>query len=553
MSSKLGRMKFFAIAIIVVGMLFGISNSVNSQSAPLSKVNTGQQERPTIAPPNPALLPYVEALAAQSETPLAVSWSSRTNTPSSMYGELSAVYSKASLAAATQFLADNAVLLGVSDLQELKLQREFNSPMGQHYVFQQQYQGLPVFGAQAAVHFNQQGQVVAVTNSYLPNVNVTTEPTVSASQAIDITRRQTLANDLGQATSELLIYPTTDSYALAWHVTIPTNRRTWEMFIDAQNGQALTAPRDINRYIDGTGRVFRVNAVVATQNNALRDNNDAASAVPTTAYTTVTLPGLAGTGFLDGQYASSKATKKRVSNASNNFSFDRNSVGFSETMGYYYIDYAERYIQSLGFTNVNNRQQVFSANGTTQDNSFYSPSTKQVTFGTGGVDDAEDGEVVLHEYGHSIQDNQLPGYGSSLEAGSMGEGFGDYWGASVSAQLSNGFQDTCAAEWDATSYSSTNPPCLRRLDRTKTYPQSIVGEVHADGEIWSAALWQIRGAIGAARADKVVLQSHFLVSTRASFNEGAQSVVTAARNLGYTATEISSIITIMRNRGFTVQ
>jgi Zn-dependent metalloprotease len=552
MNSHLGRVKFFATAIIVVMMLLGVGMNVNSQSTPLSKISTGQQERQGVGRPTPELMPYVQAIAAQSETPLSVSWSERTGTPSSLYGELSAANNNVSLVAATQFLADNAVLLGVNDLQELKLQREFASPMGQHYIFQQEYQGLTVYGAQTAVHFNQQGQVVALTNSYLPNVNVAVEPVINAAQALDITRRQTLATDLSQATSELLIYPTTDSYALAWRVTIPTNRRTWEMFVDAQSGQALTTPRDINRYVDGTGRVFRVNAVVATQNNALRDNNDAASAVPTTAYMTVTLPGLAGTGLLDGQFASSKATKRRVSNATNNFSFDRNNVGFSETMGYYYIDYAERYIQSLGFTNINNRQVVFSANGTTQDNSFYSPSTKQITFGTGGVDDAEDGEVVLHEYGHSMQDNQLPGYGSSLEAGSMGEGFGDYWGASVTAQLSNGFQDTCAAEWDATSYSSTNPPCLRRLDRTKIYPQSIVGQVHADGEIWSAALWQIRGAIGAARADKVILQSHFLVSTRASFNEGAQSVVTAARNLGYTATEVSSIITIMRNRGFTV-
>jgi hypothetical protein len=37
----------------------------------------------------------------------------------------------------------------------------------------------------------------------------------------------------------------------------------------------------------------------------------------------------------------------------------------------------------------------------------------------GGVDDAEDADVILHEYGHAIQDNQVPGFGSSLEAGAM--------------------------------------------------------------------------------------------------------------------------------------
>jgi len=59
---------------------------------------------------------------------------------------------------------------------------------------------------------------------------------------------------------------------------------------------------------------------------------------------------------------SSDRTKKRAFNADNNFVFDRSNDGFSGTMGRYYIDHAERHIQSLGFANVNNRQQVFSVN-----------------------------------------------------------------------------------------------------------------------------------------------------------------------------------------------
>ena len=134
----------------------------------------------------------------------------------------------------------------------------------------------------------------------------------------------------------------------------------------------------------------------------------------------------------------------------------------------------------------------------------------------------------------------------------MGEGFGDYWAATVTAQLSNGFQDTCIAEWDATSYSSTTPPCLRRLDSTKLYPGGIVGQPHADGEIWSAALWQIRGAIGAAQADKAIMQHHFLIPANATFDMAANALVTAALSLGYTTTEIDSIRSILQARGFTV-
>jgi hypothetical protein len=122
----------------------------------------------------------------------------------------------------------------------------------------------------------------------------------------------------------------------------------------------------------------------------------------------------------------------------------------------------------------------------------------------------------------------------------------------VGAQLSGGFQDECLAEWDATSYSSTNPPCLRRLDGTKHYPEDVAGEVHDDGEMWSAALWQIRGAIGSLKTDKAVLQAHFLLSPGASFSDGANALITAARNLGYKTNEINAMRTILRNRGFTV-
>ncbi|TKI80276.1 peptidase M36, partial [Bacillus cereus] len=101
--------------------------------------------------------------------------------------------------------------------------------------------------------------------------------------------------------------------------------------------------------------------------------------------------------------------------------YTRANDSFEDVMSYYHIDTLQRYIQSLGFKNINNRSIKVNVNGTTADNSFYSPTTKALTFGTGGVDDAEDAGIIAHEYGHSIQDNQVPGFGSSAEGGGMGE------------------------------------------------------------------------------------------------------------------------------------
>src|SRR6185436_16453043 len=147
-------------------------------------------------------------------------------------------------------------------------------------------------------------------------------------------------------TSRLVIYATPNSVSLAWEVVRHTDSgAAWKALVDATNGKMLSEPHDVNQYATGSGKVFRVNAIVATHNNSLRDNGDAASAVPASAYSTVSLLGLAGNGYLDGPFASSSKTKKRAFNSGNNFLFDRSNDGFSETMGYYYLDYAQRYIQ----------------------------------------------------------------------------------------------------------------------------------------------------------------------------------------------------------------
>jgi Zn-dependent metalloprotease len=549
-SSSRFKIQISITAILLFGASLGIQAAFQAEVP--GKIKIAESfERQFEGQPAAEVAAYWQEFSARNNTPMAITWSPVTGTAQAIYGQLSEPMGVISEVSARRFLSENAQLFKLSgDLNDLSLVRSFESPMGRHFVFDQNYQGVPVYGAETSVHFNQEGRVVALNNSYLPNINVNVKPSVSLEGALDIARLELPGSDLSEAGSNLVIYAFNNSYSLAWNVVVPTSRRTWEIFIDAHSGAVLGNPRDINRYVTGTGQVYKVNAIVATRDNSLRDNNDAASAVPSSAYMTVTLQGLVGNGFLDGEFASSSKTRKRASSPTNEFIFDRSSDGFSETMTYYYIDYAERYIQSLGFSNVNNRQQVFTVNSYKKDNSFYSPGSKEISLGTGGVDDAEDAEVSVHEYGHSIQDNQKPGFGSTREAGSMGEGFGDYWAASVGAQFSGGFQDTCFSEWDATSYSSTNPPCLRRLDSTKHYPESIVGEIHADGEMWSAALWQIRGALGAAKADKLVLTHHFIITTGASFNEASNALLTTASSLGFSTTEVSSIRTILKNRGF---
>jgi len=509
---------------------------------------------PADGAPIAAVVPHWDALIARSGGTPVVRWGER-GTPLALFGELSAPRGSLAGDGARGFLAENARLFQLSgDLAELDEQSVVDSPLGTHVTFAQRFDGVRVHGAEVKVSFGSDGRIIAVANTSVPGIAVDTLPRISAERALQLALATVPAADRDDAdpveSPELVIHSDAGPAALAYRVVVPTNAQTLELFVSAHTGALLGAPVDLNRYVNGTGQVFKDNAVVATQNNNLVDSNDANAAVPTAAYSTVTLQGLTGNNRLDGTLASGSASRTRAAGTNNAFIFLRHSNAFSETMAYFHIDFAQRYIQSLGFTNVNNRQQVFSIDRLTDDNSFYSPSNRRITYGTGGVDDAEDGEVIVHEYGHSVQDNQVPGFGAAEEGGAMGEGFGDYLAATVNASLTGTFQLVCIAEWDATSYAAGVPHCLRRLDSTKHYPGDQDGEVHDDGEMWSASLFQIRNSLGAAKADKLIIQAHFLLSTQANFKDGSNALITAAKNLGYTTAEVSSVRTILVNRGF---
>jgi hypothetical protein len=269
----------------------------------------------------------------------------------------------------------------------------------------------------------------------------------------------------------------------------------------------------------GTGSVFVSNPVEDLNDQTLRDQKDSAAAVPAAAYHTVTLTDLDGSGFLRGRWAEIVGeTGNPAYSPINSFLYNRSQDEFEQVMAYYWITESQKYIQSLGFGSalrpVNMEPQRLRINQWGIDNSFATTHKDEIRLGKGGVDDAEDGEVVNHEYGHAIHFSQNFVFGSA-QAGAISEGFGDYWAVTVTQVVRQRLglpplsDPACVADWDATSYDPTAPHCLRRVDMNLLYPKDLVGQVHADGRIWSRALWDIRNAIGNVRADTVILEEQF--------------------------------------------
>jgi uncharacterized protein (TIGR03382 family) len=331
---------------------------------------------------------------------------------------------------------------------------------------------------------------------------------------------------------------TSGSARIAWRVKFATETppHDWTVYVDAATGAEL-GRRDGVRYMNGTAYVFDMNPVASTGDMTMVDGNNVTTPALDAARFLVTLPRLDGSGNLSGAFANAHPRQAaRAFSVNNEFFFTRDQLGFEQANVYFHIDRAQQHIQDLGFMNANNRVQEAVVDAQTQDNSFYSSNNLRVNFGTGGVDDAEDGEIVLHEYGHSIQDNQVPNFGGTDE-GAMGEGFGDYLAAAFSVALAADAghpqlsDPACVGDWDGTSYSNDTPKCLRRVDGTKHYPENEAGEVHDDGEMWSAALWDLRNRIGGDAMDKLVLEHHFLLAGNGTFFNASQALIAADQNL----------------------
>jgi hypothetical protein len=291
----------------------------------------------------------------------------------------------------------------------------------------------------------------------------------------------------------------------------------------------------------GTGSVFVSNPVEDLGDQSLRDEKDSDAAVPAAAYHTVTVTDLDGSGFLHGRWATIVSeTGNPAYSPTNTFRYTRSQDEFEQVMGYYWITESQKYIQSLGFGTgrfrpVNMEPQRLRINQWGADNSFATTHKDEIRLGKGGVDDAEDGQVITHEYGHAIHFSQNFAF-ASVEAGAISEGFGDYWSVTITEVVRQRLglpalaDPACVADWDATSYDPTPPHCLRRVDSNLHYPENLVGRVHADGRIWSRALWDIRNAIGHVRADTVILEGQFDFEAT-TMTELARRTVAAAQRI----------------------
>jgi len=464
------------------------------------------------------------------------------NTPKELWGFRSDRGDGSPRAIARAFLEANQDTLGIaSALDRLDVRRVIHGQGADHVILQQLWRRRRIHRAYVTVHIGRGRRVYLVKSRAVPeDVLRGAEPArLGSARAV---RAAMAGGGRGRGRAwvvgkpELLWYPARRLLHPAWRVRIHRTKPRSELitYVHAVTGSIISR---YDNLAEATGRatVFLPNPMARARGFEPLDGNRV-QRPPAAAYAAVKLTGLRGNGRLDGRRVTTRLTAKRFRSARLDFSVPSVRAGFEEASAYYHVNEAIAYLEALGYRGPRRlfaKPLEVDARGTRDDNSWYSPGERTLTFGTGDVDDAEDGETVLHEFGHALQDAICPDFGQSPEAAAMGEGFGDYFAASFFAARKREPYLEAVMSWDG-ALDEGDPPCVRRVDSPLTYESFDHGsraDEHDNGQIWSATLWDIWKATERRVADRIIVESHFQLDGFTSFARGARAIVDADRNL----------------------
>ena len=412
----------------------------------------------------------------------------------------------------------------------------------------QEHQGLPVDATEVVVNLRADSRVQSVYSQYRHDIPATLRPDAARVDAVGARRiaarltRMFRRREIGPP--RLIVYPHRDhglspasrsprppraraafvrgvrallagspapaagAYVLAWDVTVRTRRPLgrWRVLVDAVSGR-LVDVRDELAYATGRGRVFDPNPIVTSGDPTL------SSATPARtldrARISVDLehldpPRADGRYRLDGAWVHMEdydpPTYAEPVKKTPRFTYGAKSRKFLSVMAYFHIDRFRSYLESLGFADVAAASVAVDPQG--QEGLDQSGTDGvAITFGEGGVPDASDAMLILHEYGHVIQESILPTSSTGNHASGLSEGFPDFLAA---VYYDDKHADPAKTRglmfsWNSnpTDASPASPPA-RTYDLPHRFdsPAWAAANAYGRGAIWCSAMFELYRKLG---------------------------------------------------------
>ena len=485
--------------------------------------------------------------------------------------------------------------LSAAGVGDLKLENEDNDQGTSFLNYTQTVAGLKVFEGQVQVVVNRNGEVLNVREGFLVDgpprkrqgamteANAIAKAFEHAGRTVfpsfvenyaraSTTEMSRFANPLDPNLEEVLseqnVVRVAGESRLAWHVFAEVGPEEWyEILLDAYTGELLfrhnlylfeaqgtvytEAPdkgaRQLVSFVGdttiNTAAGWMGTSTVTTGNNVEAYLDSDANNAPDNNNGPGLATGHASAANQDFTFPFSTTVDPRTQQAAvvtnlfyfNNIMHDFSyNLGFTETARNFQVNNFGR----GGSGNDSVRAEAQDGSGTNNANFATPPDgsrprMQQFLFTSPNPDrdSSVDSDVVFHEYGHGIS-NRLIGNGSGAlsgtQSGAMGEGWSDYWSITINNNGAVG------------EYVVNNSAGIRRAAYTvpaaavhDSYADVGAGgfEVHRDGEVWAATLWDLRTQLGAAITDRIVLNGMKFTPTRPSFLNARDGILQADQNL----------------------
>ncbi len=393
--------------------------------------------------------------------------------------------------------------------QDLFLTRNYNDGKYIHIDFKQLHDGMEILWSNIKVRYAQNKDIVLFgfdAHTAVPkNLPVILTPQQAQQKAEDALVTP-IVNSTVSTDKKVIPVPINGNYEYHVVYEVVTNTQdTKDMpgkylsYVDAETGKIWYRDNDVKQigFIVNADlyptNLFNPSQVLELKHLRIVDN-------ATTYYTddmgSVTIPGptFGGTIHLDGRYCDIVTTQGGVPSPSISPSSITNNGVFTFPMAptapqiqhfttYYHVNEIHDFMKSKmpSFTAMDNplTTRIDRTDGSC--NAFYNGNSINFYTTSGGCNAFSlINTVIYHEYGHGISNQFYNSQGSNFSNGGLGEGYSDIWAM---------FLNDDPIVGQGRNIGNQNS-LIRRYDvNPKVYPQDLVGQVHADGEIIAGAWW----------------------------------------------------------------
>ena len=448
-----------------------------------------------------------------------------------------------------------------------------------HVTFDQYYQGVPIYGAQVIVHFDQKGNPVRLNGVYASTI---TTPVASTPEIDTATAIQSAWNALGK-TDPALLEPKVErmyywdpnvSPVLTYRVALaPNTSEYWEVFVSAFNGSLLKKVQCVKSAavtgqaadllgIKRTVHSWQEGASILAVDTSLTMFDSARSRPPvfTNQFGVLCL-------FDVKNQDVDVAMKKGIAyvQTANKDQWDPTAVSvlqsFTETFQY--------------FKTIHNRNSFDDKNGNItglihaqfknpdgqlyKDNAFFNPGMNIVVFGD-GEQSVKPGllpasvDVTAHEITHGVVDNSAA-FKYENQSGALHEHMADFFACMVDRgdwiMGEDSMAGTQFAGWRDLSdphnakMKSPGPKTMAEYKNLPNTAQGDYGGVHVNSTIPSYATYLLTAGpqgIGREKAEKIIYRALTKYMTQNSgFVDYRRAAIASAKDLFPNGTELKAV------------